>query len=122
MGGALFPSVLLSAERTRLILLGTKGGPRVNESGRRNVSLEEVTSLAAHDVNDAYLEELASVGLTKLTLQQILGLAAMGVDADYVRSMRAAGFEDASVDDLVRMKAMDVDADYVRELETLKKK
>ncbi len=38
LGGALFPSALLSAERTRLVLLGTKGGPRVNESGRRNAS------------------------------------------------------------------------------------
>lgn len=72
-GSALLPAPLPAAERTRLILLGTRGGPRVNEPGRRNASTLLLIGGVPYVVDCGYgtSRQLLAAGVPLETLRHV---------------------------------------------------
>ena len=73
LSAALTPAALFAAARTRLILLGTKGGPRVSEAGRSNPSTLLVINEVPYVVDCGYgtSRQLLAAGIPLKTLRHV---------------------------------------------------
>jgi len=60
-----------------------------------------------------YIDELASVGYTKLSVDELVQMKAVGVSASFIRSLQQQGWTHPSVSDLVQMRAVGVDPEFI---------
>jgi beta-lactamase regulating signal transducer with metallopeptidase domain len=60
-----------------------------------------------------YIDELASVGYTKLSVDELVQMKAVGVTASFIRDLQAQGIAHPSISDLVAMRAVGVDPSFI---------
>ncbi len=72
------------------------------------VDSKTIVPLRALNVDNTYVNEMASVGYSHLTAGELIQMRALGIDAAFVRRAQAHGFKNLTVQKLVQAKAMGV--------------
>jgi beta-lactamase regulating signal transducer with metallopeptidase domain len=73
----------------------------------------DVPKLLADANAPDYVDELASVGYTKLSVDDLVQMKAVGVSASFIRDLERQGCTHPSVSDLVQMRAVGVDPTFI---------
>ena len=116
-GGAQ-PGVALVAEQAAAATVALNVGPL---AGQDQMAERLAGTQYGHDSKDStqegagdFIDEMASVGFTKLSVDDLVGLKSAGVTADYVKSLRALGFASMTPREVVSLANHEVTPEYVR--------
>jgi hypothetical protein len=83
------------------------------------MSADDVVSLKALNVDEAYANGFKSLGYTNIEPSELVSMKAVGVTPDYVKQFQALGYKHISEENLVAMKAQNITPEYLKSLEDI---
>ncbi|MEP6802811.1 MAG: hypothetical protein ABJC07_12765 [Acidobacteriota bacterium] len=87
-----------------------------NAAARKQLSAEQLCSMALHDVSLVFLKDLRSLGYTDPSANKVIAMRIHGVTADEIRELQSLGYGKLSTDTLVSFRIHGVTPQMVREL------
>jgi hypothetical protein len=84
--------------------------------GYTKLAIDQVFTLAMHDVGISFIKEMQALGYKKLAIDKLVEMAIHGVTPLFVKEMAELGYKNLSIDQLVQLRIHGVDADYVKEM------
>lgn len=84
--------------------------------GYAKLAIDQVFTLAIHDVGISFIKEMQALGYNKLAIDKLVQMAIHGVTPLFVKEMAELGYKNLAIDQLVQLRIHGVDADYVREM------
>lgn len=84
--------------------------------GYTKLAIDQVFTLAMHDVGISFIKEMEALGYKKLAIDKLVQMAIHGVTPLFVKEMTELGYNHLPLDQLVQLRIHGVDAEYVREM------
>ncbi|MGH7595419.1 MAG: hypothetical protein ACREOI_03660 [bacterium] len=84
--------------------------------GYAKLAIDQVFTLAMHDVGISFIKEMQALGYNKLAIDKLVEMAIHGVTPLFVKEMADLGYKNLPIDQLVQLRIHGVDADYVKEM------
>ncbi len=84
--------------------------------GYTKLAIDQVFTLAIHDVGISFIKEMEALGYKKLAIDKLVQMAIHGVTPLFVKEMTELGYNHLPLDQLVQLRIHGVDAEYVREM------
>jgi hypothetical protein len=89
------------------------------EGNSNDADLNEIISMKALGVDDAYVRSIRDAGFPDLPIKRLIGFKALGVTPDYIQSLRSLGFTELSASEVEGAKANHVSADFIKSFEAV---
>lgn len=87
------------------------------EAAGYHLSSNKLVTFKALKIDQQYLNDMKSAGITDLSENQVVSLKALKVDLAYIRDLESVGFGHMAARDYVTFKAMKIDSAYVKYLQ-----
>lgn len=86
------------------------------EAAGYHVDANKLVTFKALKIDQQYLQDMKSAGISDLSENQIVSLKALKVDLAYIRDLDSVGFGHMSAHDYVTFKALKIDSAYIKYL------
>jgi hypothetical protein len=92
---------------------------RTNEVGSNNVELNEIISMKALGVDEAYIRSIRDAGFPDLPIKRIIGFKALGITSAYISDLRSLNLGELRASEVEGARANSVTADFIKSFESV---